>query len=150
MHKQGTELADKVSPEIRSRIMAAIRSKDTKPEMVVRRGLFARGFRYRLHKSHMPGKPDLVFPKFGAVVFVHGCFWHGHEGCRLYRPPLSRQDYWNSKIERNQIRADAAEAKLREQGWRVSIVWECSFRGKAPEEQALKLDQLASWLRLGA
>uniref|UniRef100_UPI000E2EC5F5 very short patch repair endonuclease n=1 Tax=Cupriavidus taiwanensis TaxID=164546 RepID=UPI000E2EC5F5 len=127
--------------------MSAIKSKDTKPEMTVRQGLFARGLRYRLHMSGLPGRPDIVFPRFRAVIFVHGCFWHGHEGCRLFRLPSSNRGYWQAKIERNRDSGLSAEAKLRELGWRVRVVWECDFHGQPQEVRAGKLDDLANWVR---
>lgn len=108
-------------------MMAGIRARDTKPELAVRRALHALGFRYRLHVRDLPGKPDLVFAKRGAVLFVHGCFWHGH-ACYLYRPPSSRGAYWGPKIARNRQRdAEHAEALAR-LGWRVGVVWECALR----------------------
>ena len=111
---------------LRSRIMSSIRSKDTGPEMAVRRHLHAVGLRFRLHRAGMPGRPDLVLPRHRAVVFVHGCFWHGHDGC--YRPPRTRAQWWADKIARNRARDVAAETALAGAGWRVFVVWECSLR----------------------
>lgn len=120
--------------ELRSRIMASIRSKDTGPEMLVRRHLHAAGLRFRLHRPGMPGRPDLVLPRHRAVVFVHGCFWHGHEGC--YRPPRTRAGWWAEKIARNRARDEAAESALAAAGWRVFVVWECRL-GRRDRERTL-------------
>jgi DNA mismatch endonuclease (patch repair protein) len=114
-------------------MMASIRSQHTRPEMLVRRHLHALGFRYRLHRKDLPGKPDIVLPKYQAVVFVHGCFWHGHRGCRFATVPATRTEFWTAKISANQARDAAAEFKLREAGWRIAIVWECALRAKPDE-----------------
>jgi DNA mismatch endonuclease (patch repair protein) len=110
--------------------MSAIRAKDTEPEMLVRRALFARGFRYRLHSTELPGRPDLVLPRWGAAVFVNGCFWHGH-GCQRFRMPSSRIEYWGPKITRNRERDRRDSARLRRLGWRVLRVWECELKADA-------------------
>jgi DNA mismatch endonuclease, patch repair protein len=123
-------MVDVVSPEVRSRMMSGIRGKDTKPEMIVRKGLHAQGFRYKLHQSSLPGKPDLVLPKYGAVVFVHGCFWHGHE-CALFKWPKSREEFWRKKILGNRKRDHKNQEDLLCGGWRVAIVWECSVRTRS-------------------
>lgn len=122
-------MADIVSPDIRSRMMAGIRGKNTKPELIVRRALHARGFRYRLHASELPGKPDLVFPKFRAVIFVHGCFWHGHE-CHLFRWPGSRVEFWKKKLSANIERDLKVRQQLTENGWRICEIWECALSGR--------------------
>ena len=108
--------------------MSRVRGRDTKPEMVIRRGLHARGLRFRLHYRDLPGRPDLVFPKFRAVVFVHGCFWHAHD-CPMFRWPQTRQEFWQEKIGKNQERDRIALSRLRSQGWRVLTVWECALKG---------------------
>jgi len=108
--------------------MARIRSTDTKPEMILRRGLHAAGFRYRLHVPGLPGKPDIVLPKFRSVVFVHGCFWHGHADCKNFRVPKTRPEFWTAKINANRDRDDGAIGALRNAGWRVLVVWECATR----------------------
>lgn len=108
-------------------MMAGIRAKDTKPEMFVRRALHAAGYRYSLHSRKLPGRPDLVLRKHGAVVFVHGCFWHGHD-CRHFRLPGTRTEFWAGKIGANRERDASAVSKLLEAGWRVAIVWECIQR----------------------
>lgn len=107
--------------------MSLIRSKDTKPELLLRRQLFARGYRYRLHDKRLPGKPDLIFPKRRKVVFVHGCFWHGHS-CPHGRMPKSKQDYWAPKIAANQERDAAQQQELAQLGWQVMVVWECELK----------------------
>lgn len=112
-------MADVHTPTQRSHNMSRIRSKDTKPEMLVRRFLHAQGFRYRLHDKKLPGKPDIVLPKYKTVIFVHGCFWHGHEGCRYYVVPRTRTDWWLNKININRANDEKAMKELRKQGWEV-------------------------------
>lgn len=119
---------DSVSPERRSEIMARIRSKDTRPEMVVRRLVFSLGYRYRLHRKDLPGKPDLVFSGRGKVIFVHGCFWHQHAGCPGGRLPKSRRAFWRRKFAGNVARDAEHRRALRRLGWRVLIVWECQTK----------------------
>jgi len=118
---------DTVSKEIRSRIMSAVRGKNTRVELEVRRRLFAMGFRYRLHANWLPGKPDLVFPKHRAAVFVHGCFWHMH-GCHLSQFPATRRAWWQRKLSGNHHHDREMLNALRELSWRTLVVWECSFR----------------------
>lgn len=118
---------DTVSKETRSRMMATVRSKNTATEFEVRRRLFARGFRYRLHARELPGKPDMIFPRYHAVVFIHGCFWHNHD-CRFSRLPDTRQAWWKEKLEGNRKRDAAVLFMLRDMGWRTLVIWECSFR----------------------
>ena len=121
-------MADTVSPEARSRIMARVKSKGMKPEMQVRRLLHGLGYRYRLHRADLPGRPDLDFPSRRKVVFVNGCFWHRHEGCPRVRIPATNQDYWLAKLERNHARDVRNVTSLEEQGWAVLTVWECQLR----------------------
>lgn len=128
---------DIISPERRSALMSRIRGKNTGIELAVRRGLHALGLRYRLGGAGLPGRPDLVFPKFRTVVFVHGCFWHGHE-CSLFRLPKTRTEFWRSKIEYNRNRDSLALQHLVELGWRSEVVWECQLRG-ASESSVLSL-----------
>lgn len=125
-------MPDKISKERRSKNMRRIRSKDMKPEMVVRRLVHGMGYRYRLHRKDLPGKPDLVFPGRKKVIFVHGCFWHQHgdPDCKIARRPKSNLDYWNPKLDRNVERDARNQAKLREMGWDPLIVWECQARGR--------------------
>lgn len=123
-------MADIFSKEQRSLIMSRVRSQDTKPEMIVRRFLFQQGFRYRLHVKELPGKPDIVMPKYKTIVFVHGCFWHGHDKCKLADAPTSRQDYWEPKIERNRQRDARNRTELEAAGWKVLYVYECELSKK--------------------
>ena len=127
-----------MTPEQRHRCMAAIKSNDTKPEMLVRRYLHAAGFRYGLHNRKLPGSPDIVLCRLKTVIFVNGCFWHGHEGCRYYRRPKSNVDFWRTKIERNRTRDARDIEALRERGWRVIVVWECELKTVALREQTLR------------
>jgi DNA mismatch endonuclease (patch repair protein) len=126
--------------------MAGIRAANTKPELIIRRGLHARGFRFRLRSRRLPGKPDLVLPRYRAVIFVHGCFWHCHE-CEIFKWPKTRQDFWREKIEGNSDRDKRAEADLRAMGWRVLRIWECSLRGPHRLGSQRVIYQSASWLR---
>jgi len=126
--------------------MSRIRGTNTKLEVLVRKALHAKGFRYRLGGAGLPGKPDIVLPKYGTVVFVHGCFWHGHN-CPLYRLPKTRPEFWAAKIESNKARDARVESQLRESGWRVELVWECSLRGVKEIDRALFFDQLAERIR---
>lgn len=137
---------DIVDAATRSRMMAGIRGKDTKPELIVRRGLHAAGFRFRLHDRRLPGKPDMVLPRWRAAVFVHGCFWHGH-GCPLFRWPGTRQDFWREKIGRNQERDAEVEAALDRAGWRVLKIWECSMKGPGRIGADAVMPIAADWLR---
>jgi DNA mismatch endonuclease (patch repair protein) len=127
-------------------MMAGIRGKDTKPEMILRRGLHARGLRYRLHARELPGKPDLVFPARRAVLFAHGCFWHGHD-CHLFRLPSTRPEFWAAKIERNRQVDARSEALLQEADWRVGVVWECALKGRFRLPLDAMLARCESWLR---
>ncbi len=131
---------DKMTKEQRSRCMASIHSKDTKPELLVRRYLFARGYRYRLNHPGLPGHPDIVMSKFRTVIFVNGCFWHGHEGCRFFVMPKSRTDYWQTKIERNRLRDKEEQRKLAAMGWHCITVWECQLKPKVREETLQSLE----------
>ena len=140
-------MTDIVDRQTRSRMMAGIRGKDTGPEMVIRRAMHARGFRYRLHATGLPGRPDLVLPKYGAVVFVHGCFWHRHPGCRYTSVPSTRPEFWQTKFEANVVRDNAARRALLAAGWRVATVWECAAR--KPQHVEVAVNLLAAWLRSG-
>lgn len=139
-------MVDSLTPEQRSAQMSRIRGTNTKLEVLVRKALHARGFRYRLGGAGLPGRPDIVLPKYGTVVFVHGCFWHGHS-CPLYRLPKTRPEFWADKIGKNRSRDERVVAELESAGWRVLTVWECSLRGKSASEQTLFLDSLARQLR---
>jgi DNA mismatch endonuclease, patch repair protein len=126
--------------------MAAIKGKNTRPELRIRQALHRLGFRFRLHSKDLPGKPDMVFPKYKAVVFINGCFWHQHE-CHLFKWPSTREDFWRTKIGRNADNDARKIALLREDGWRIATVWECALKGRKrlPENDAVQL--LAEWLR---
>lgn len=130
-------MADTMTPEERSRCMAAIKGKDTKPELIVRKYLFSRGLRYRIQDRRLPGRPDIVLPKYKTVVFVDGCFWHGHDGCRYFRLPQSNVEFWQTKIERNKARDTRNEEELRTTGWHVIRVWECEIRKVAGRQEYL-------------
>jgi DNA mismatch endonuclease, patch repair protein len=139
-------MADVVSPDVRSRMMAGIRGTNTAPELILRRGLHAGGFRFRLHDRSLPGKPDLVFPRYRAVLFAHGCFWHGHD-CHLFRMPSTRPEFWSAKIARNREVDQRTEDALTDLGWRIGIVWECALKGRQKLELAEVLARCAEWLR---
>ena len=121
---------DTLTVDQRSERMARIRSKDTKPEQAVRRALFGLGYRYRLHRKDLPGQPDIVFPGRRKVVFIHGCFWHAHEGCKVANLPKSRTEFWQAKFTRNRERDEANQVALRRLGWKVLTVWECEVRNE--------------------
>lgn len=121
-------MVDVLTPEQRQLNMSRIRGRDTKPEMLIRRGLHACGFRYRLQDRRLPGRPDLVFPRYRAVIFVHGCFWHGHD-CPMFKLPATRREFWDVKIASNRSRDERTTAALLKLGWRVATVWECSLKG---------------------
>jgi len=139
-------LVDSLTPEQRSAQMSRIRGSNTKLEVLVRKGLHARGLRYRLGGAKLPGRPDIVLPKYRTVVFVHGCFWHGHD-CPLYRLPKTRPEFWQAKIESNQNRDRRVSDQLKSLGWHVVEFWECSVRGLPLDEQSLVLDLIASDIR---
>ena len=129
-------------------MMSGIRGRDTRPEMLLRKGLHRRGFRYRLHLSTLPGRPDMVFPRYRAVLFVHGCFWHVH-ACSLFRWPSSREDFWRAKLERNRANDQIHMATLAKLRWRVGIVWECALKGRGRLDPDDLISQCADWLRSG-
>ena len=128
----------------RSEMMSRIGTRNTAPELVVRRGLHRLGFRFRLHRKDLPGRPDVVLPRHHAVIFVHGCFWHGHEGCPYFRLPKTNTDFWKAKIVRNVERDAEIVARLVAQGWRVLTVWECMTRGQTRE---IVSGKIAGWLQ---
>ncbi|MER8665082.1 very short patch repair endonuclease [Mesorhizobium sp. M1148] len=138
-------MADIVSPEGRSRMMSGIRGKNTRPELTLRRGLHALGFRFRLHQRSIPGQPDLVFPRRQAVLFAHGCFWHGHD-CHLFRLPSTRPEFWSAKIAANKARDAVVEAALAGAGWRHGVVWECAIKGRTKLPAGDVIAQCAAWL----
>lgn len=126
--------------------MSRIRGKDTKPEMLLRRALHAAGLRYRLHASRLPGKPDIVLPRFRTVVLVHGCFWHGHD-CQLFKMPATRREFWVKKISGNRARDQRSVEALQRAGWRVLTVWECSLKGPARRPLADVIDLCVAFIR---
>ena len=127
-------MSDVLTPSQRHRNMAAIRSVSTKPELILRRELWRHGFRYRVNDKRLPGRPDIVLPKYRTVVFVHGCFWHGHKDCLTSHIPETNTDYWAAKITRNQERDQEVWRKLEAKGWSVIIVWECELKKAKLEE----------------
>lgn len=136
---------DVVNKQKRSEMMAGIKSKDTRGEMAIRKGLHKLGFRYQLHRKDLPGKPDLVFPKHHAVIFVNGCFWHAHN-CHLFKWPSSRPDFWQEKIISNKIRDNSNIKKYIDISWKVLIVWECSLKGKTRRNLNEVINTAANWL----
>ncbi len=138
-------MGDVVSKEVRSRMMSGIKGKNTQPELIIRRGLHARGFRFRLHAGDVPGKPDLVLPRFRATIFVNGCFWHGHD-CHLFKVPSTRKEFWTQKIERNVQRDAVVRRQLRDADWRFLIVWECALKGRTRLSIDEVIARIAQWL----
>lgn len=138
--------ADVVTPETRSRMMAGIRGKNTRPELMIRSALHKAGFRYRLHQTNLPGKPDLVLSRFRAVIFVHGCFWHGHD-CDLFRWPATREAFWQEKIDRNLTRDSQQIDDLAGKGWRVAVIRECALKGKTRLPLPDIVEALGLWLK---
>lgn len=139
-------MTDIVDPETRHRMMSGIRGKNTKIEVLVRKGLFAKGFRYRINDKKLPGKPDIVLPKYKAVIFTHGCFWHGHD-CHLFRVPCTNREFWENKIGGNIRRDEEVNNLLREKDWRIFSIWECALRGKNKKTLDLVLDKVEEWVK---
>lgn len=138
-------MVDVVSPEVRSRMMAGIRGKDTKPELILRKELHARGFRYRLHDRKLPGKPDMVFPRYMAVIMINGCFWHVHD-CHLFKWPSTRKEFWQEKLTRNQEKDKENLTALTNAGWRVLTIWECAIKGRTRRTVDEVADIASKWL----
>lgn len=138
-------MADKLNTQQRHHCMSRIRGKDTKPEILVRKGLHARGFRFRLQDRKLPGRPDIVLPKYGVAIMVNGCFWHGHKGCLYATKPKSNIEFWETKIARNKHRDEVTSAHLEALGWTVIVVWECELRGK--EKAEARIQTLAEEIR---
>ena len=138
-------MADKLNTQQRHHCMSRIRGKDTKPELLVRKGLHARGFRFRLQDRKLPGRPDIVLPKYGVAIMVNGCFWHSHRGCQYATKPRSNVEFWETKIARNKHRDEVTSAHLEALGWTVIIVWECELRGK--EKAEARIQTLAEEIR---
>ena len=141
-------MVDVVDTATRSRMMAGIRAENTKPELTVRKGLHARGYRYRLHSRKAAGKPDLVLPRHRAAIFVHGCFWHGHN-CHLFRMPATRTEFWRAKIAGNRQRDDHVREALLQSGWRRLVIWECALKGRERLELSSMLDGVCDWIESG-
>lgn len=139
-------MADIVTAGVRSRMMSGIRGTNTKPELLLRKGLHAMGFRFRLHDRSLPGKPDIVLPRYNAVIFAHGCFWHGHD-CHLFKWPSTRPEFWQAKIGRNRAVDKRTDAALTEAGWRQAVVWECALKGKTRLPLEDVIQSCAEWLR---
>ena len=138
-------MTDVHSPERRSKNMRAIRSKNTNPELALRKLLFARGLRFRLHVNSLPGKPDIVLPKYRVAILVHGCFWHGHN-CYLFKLPVARREFWQAKILQNKQRDKRDNEALLLAGWRVLCVWECALKGRLKWDADELADRIASWI----
>lgn len=138
-------MADVVDTKTRSRMMSGIRGRDTRPEMVVRRALFAAGFRYRLHRRDLPGAPDLALSGRRVAVFVHGCFWHRHKECRYAKLPATRPEFWRAKLEGNAERDARVIEALQAMGWRVLVVWECAIRDRST--LSILSEALANWIK---
>ena len=132
-------MGDVHDKETRSYNMSQIKGKDTKPELLVRKFLFAQGFRYKLHDKTLPGKPDMVLPKYRTVIFVHGCFWHGHQNCKYFTIPKTRTQWWMDKINRNKANDEKAIKALKKDGWKVVVVWECGLKPAMVEKTLASL-----------
>lgn len=142
---------DTLTPEERHKNMSHIRSKDTKPEKLIRSALFRAGFRYRICDKRYPGKPDLVFPRYYAVIFINGCFFHAHEGCKYFRVPESNSTFWKAKFTRNRERDAQVIQKYRDDCWRVCVVWECAIRGRNSKQKIENVTgQIVEWLEESA
>jgi DNA mismatch endonuclease, patch repair protein len=139
-------VTDVHDPATRSRNMAAVRARDTKPELMIRKALHGAGLRYRLNVRDLPGKPDIVLPRYRAVVFVHGCFWHRHE-CDLFRWPESRIVFWREKLDANAARDVKAADALEEAGWRQAVIWECAVKGRKKRDFQDTMQRLIAWIR---
>ena len=139
-------MTDIVSPKTRSRMMSGIKGKDTLPERLLRTELHKRGFRYRLHYKSLPGKPDLVLPRFKAIILIHGCFWHGHN-CHLFKWPGTRPEFWKAKIDSNRVRDQRNLVIYRERGWRTLTVWECSLTGRTKLGTSQVAEIAARWIQ---
>lgn len=134
-------MSDVHSNAIRSYNMSRIKGKDTKPEEIVRKYLFSKGFRSRKHVSTLPGKPDIILPKYKTCIFVNGCFWHKHEGCKYFSWPKNNAEFWKDKLEKNVARDKLEQAKLEKMGWHIIIVWECQLRKKNREQTLRELEE---------
>ncbi len=140
-------MGDVVSSTVRSRMMSGIKGKNTKPEIIVRKALYRKGFRYRIHQSKLAGKPDIVLNKYKTVIFTHGCFWHGHE-CHIFKWPKSNVNFWTQKIIGNRKRDQKNIAHLLNDGWNVIVIWECALRGKREDAISKLISEIASEIRI--
>lgn len=131
----------------RSEVMSKIRSKNTKPEILIRKALFAKGFRYRINDNKLPGKPDVVLPKYKTIIFIHGCFWHRHDGCKYAYTPKTNTDFWIEKIMANKERDIVNQSKLESMGWKVLTIWECEIRQK--DKIPALIDRLSAIIKSG-
>lgn len=138
-------MVDIVDVSTRSRMMAGIKSRNTKPEILIRKLLHKKGFRFRLHVKDLPGKPDIVLPKYKAVIFINGCFWHGHKDCHLFKLPATRTEFWQEKIAQNQANDCKSINLLLENNWKVCVVWECSIRGATKDPDKV-INLISEWL----
>lgn len=138
-------MVDIVDSVTRSKMMAGIKGRNTKPELLIRSLLHRKGFRYRLYGKDLPGKPDIILPKYKSVIFIHGCFWHGHQECPLFKLPTTRSEFWSTKISRNQQNDSKNINLLLANGWRVCIVWECSIRGAKKDPEKV-INTIITWL----
>lgn len=138
-------MTDTLSPEIRSQIMAKVRSYNTGPELIIRRQLHRKGYRFRLHDKKLPGRPDIVLPKYNAVILINGCFWHGHD-CDLFNMPKTRKEFWQKKISRTRERDNENVNDLLSYGWRVLTIWQCSMKGKSKRSEEEVIHQTVCWL----
>ncbi|PJD93376.1 MAG: very short patch repair endonuclease [Legionella sp.] len=129
----------------RKEMMAGIRNKDTRPEMIIRKELFAKGYRYRLHQKELPGKPDMILPKYRAAILINGCFWHCHD-CHLFKWPQTRREFWENKILSNKARDEINRISLLQAGWRILIVWECALKGKTKLDRVRLIDEIEAWI----
>lgn len=142
-------MPDIVDAQTRKRMMAGIGSKDTKPELVIRKGLHALGFRYRLHPRHLPGKPDIYLPRYSAAIFINGCFWHGHD-CHLFKLPSTRKEFWLTKLRQNKARDERVVAMLHEANVRTLLIWECALRGRTRLGAEATVQSTAEWIKGGS
>lgn len=138
-------MTDVLTPDQRRLNMSRIRGKNTEPELMLRHGLHAKGLRYRLHRKDLPGKPDIVLPRYRAVILVHGCFWHGHN-CPRFKLPTTRREFWATKIESSRVRDARDIERLVAVGWRVLVVWECALKGAARQPTDIILTDIVAWL----
>ena len=138
-------MTDVVNKATRSEMMSGIKGKNTKPELIIRSGLHRSGFRFRLHRRYIPGNPDIILPKHSALIFVPGCFWHGHD-CHLFKWPSTRPEFWKAKIETNRARDVKVLAQLADTSWRVAQVWECALKGKSRLAPDQMMEKLCGWI----